>query len=151
MFNPESSKFVVIGMSVFSLDSKIPSIWKLMGLFDKKVCSSSKWYGTQINHYFYYSLGLLNHKFWLELFSKLRIHWRLSTILKTSNKSARSSVFLYKKVYIFWKFIQYTIHRDKTQMWKMFPWDKIKVIKNALFFLSQAPTHDSFTFNWQLL
>ena len=29
--------------------------------------------------------------------------------------------------------------------------DKINVTKNALFFLSRAPTHDSFTFNLQVL
>ena len=29
--------------------------------------------------------------------------------------------------------------------------DKISVTKNALFFLSQAPTHHSFTFNSQFL
>ena len=33
----------------------------------------------------------------------------------------------------------------------MFPSDKINVRKNALFFLSRAPTHHSFTFNSQFL
>ena len=32
-------------------------------------------------------------------------------------------------------------------MLKKFPSDKIDVTKNALFFLSRAPTHYSFTFN----
>ena len=32
-------------------------------------------------------------------------------------------------------------------MFKKFTPDKINVTKNALFFLSQAPTHYSFTFN----
>ena len=32
-------------------------------------------------------------------------------------------------------------------MLKKFPSDKINVAKNALAFLLQAPTHDSFTFN----
>ena len=36
-------------------------------------------------------------------------------------------------------------------MLKKFPSDKINGIKNALFFLSQAPTHHSFTFNLRLL
>ena len=36
-------------------------------------------------------------------------------------------------------------------MLKHFPQDKINVTKNALFFLSQAPTHHSFTFNSQFL
>ena len=80
----------------------------------------------------------------------LRIHWRLSKIFKISKKSASSNVFLYVKVYVFWKFIQYTIHWDKTNI-KKFPSDKIDVTKNALFFLSGAPTHDNFTFNLQFL
>ena len=37
--------------------------------------------------------------------SNLRTHWRLSTILKTSNKSMWSNVFWYAKVCIFWKCI----------------------------------------------
>ena len=81
----------------------------------------------------------------------LRIHWRLSTILKTSNKSVWSNVFWYVKVCIFWKCIQYTIHWDKTQMLKKFPSDKINGTKNALFFLSRAPTHQSVTFNLRFL
>ena len=36
-------------------------------------------------------------------------------------------------------------------MLKKFPSDKISVTKNALFFLSQAPTHHRFTFNSQFL
>ena len=67
-------------------------------------------------------------------FRKLRIQWRLLTILKTS-----------KKVYE-GKSIQYTIHWDKTQMLKKFLLDKINVARNALFFLSLAATHRSFTF-----
>ena len=77
----------------------------------------------------------------------LRIHWRLSTILKTSNKCVWSNVFWYAKVCIFWKCIKYTIHWDKTQMLKKFPSDKISDTKIALFFLSRAPTHHSYTFN----
>ena len=68
----------------------------------------------------------------------LRIHWRLSTILKRSNESVWSN-FCYVKVQIFWKFIQYTIHWDKTQMLKKCPSDKITATKNTLFFLSRAP------------
>ena len=67
-------------------------------------------------------------------FRKLRIQWRLLTILKTS-----------KKVYE-GKSIQYTIHWDKTQMLKKFLLDKINVARNALFFLSWAAIHRSFTF-----
>ena len=76
----------------------------------------------------------------------LRIHGRLLTILKTCNKSIWSNVFWYVKVCIFWKCIQYTIHWDKTQLLKKFPSEKINCTKNALFFLSRAPTHHNFTF-----
>ena len=48
----------------------------------------------------------------------LRIHWRLSTILKTSNKSVSNIDFWYVKVNIFWKIFQYTINWDKTKMLK---------------------------------
>ena len=83
----------------------------------------------------------------------LKIHWswKLSTILKASNKSVWSNVFRYVKVCISWKFIQYTIHWDKTKMLKQFPSDEISNTKNALFFLSRAPTHHSFTFNLRFL
>ena len=81
----------------------------------------------------------------------LRIHWRLYTISKLSNKSIWSHVFWYVKVYIFWKFIKYIIHWDKTQTLEQFPSDKINVAKNALLFLLRAPTHHSFTFNLLLL
>ena len=43
----------------------------------------------------------------------LKIRCGLSTILKTSTKSVWSNIFWYAKVYIFWKFIEYTIHWDK--------------------------------------
>ena len=36
-------------------------------------------------------------------------------------------------------------------MFNKFPSDKINDTKKPLFFLSQAPTHHSFTFNWQFL
>ena len=63
-------------------------------------------------------------------FSKLlKIHWRLSTILETSNKSVWSNVFWYVQLCIFWKCIQYTIHWNKTQILKKFPSDKINCTK----------------------
>ena len=68
------------------------------------------------------------------LYQRLRIQWRFSRILKASNKSAWSNVFWYFKVYIFCKFIQYTIHWDKTQMLKKISLDKINATKNVLFF-----------------
>ena len=36
-------------------------------------------------------------------------------------------------------------------MFRKFPSDKINGTKNALFFLSRAPTHHSFTFNLRFL
>ena len=41
--------------------------------------------------------------------------------------------------------------KDKRQMLKKLPSDKINGTKNALFFLSQASTHHSFTFNLRFL
>ena len=81
--------------------------------------------------------------FYFQTFSELRIHWRLSTIIK----SVWSNVFWYVKVCIFLKCIQYTIRWDKTQMFKKLPSAKINGTKNALFFLSRNPAHHSFTFN----
>ena len=63
--------------------------------------------------------------------SVLRIHWRLSTILKTSNKSVWSNVFWYVDVCIFWKCIQYTIHWDKTQILKKNPLGQNKWYKKC--------------------
>ena len=68
-------------------------------------------------------------------------------ILKTSNKSACSNAFWSVKVHIFWKFVQYTTHWHKTQMLKKF----LPYKKHTLFFLSWAPTHHSFTFDWQFV
>ena len=45
----------------------------------------------------------------------LRIHRRLSMILKTSNKSIWRNVFWYVKVCIFGNCIQYTLHWDQTK------------------------------------
>ena len=94
--------------------------------------------------------------FWIKIESSpfellLKNTLRISTILKTRKKSVWSNVFWCVKVCIFWNCIQYTIHWDKTQMLKKFPSDKINGTKNALFFLSRAPTHHSFTFNLQFL
>ena len=82
--------------------------------------------------------------------SYLRIHWRPSKILGTSNKSIWSNAFWYVKGCIFWKCIQCTAHWDKTQIFKKFPSHEINGTKNALFFLLRTPTHHSFTFNLRL-
>ena len=90
----------------------------------------------------------------LYVFFLLRIHWMLSTILKISNKSSVwSNVFWYVKVCIFWKCIQYNIHwGKKTNLCQIkFPLDKVRGTKNILCFLSQAPSHHSFAFNFRFL
>ena len=71
------------------------------------------------------------------MFWRKRIHWRLSTILNTSNKSVWSNVFWYIKVCILWKCIQWTIRWDKTQILKIFPSDKINGTKNSFFFFRE--------------
>ena len=81
----------------------------------------------------------------------LTIHWRLSTILKSTNKSVWSNVFEYVKVCILWKCNQYTIQWDNIQILKNFLSDKINGTRNALVFLSRAPAHRSFTFNLRFL
>ena len=63
----------------------------------------------------------------------LRLHWKLSTILKASTKLYEVMFFCDVKVYISWKFIQYTI-----------PWDETQLI-------TRAPTHCSFTFHSRFL
>ena len=84
-------------------------------------------------------------------FLLLKIHWRLSMLLRTSSKTVWSNVLWYVTVCIFWKCIQYTIHWEKTKILKNFPLDKISGTKNALYFLWEAPTCYSFTFNLQFL
>ena len=49
-------------------------------------------------------------------------------------KTVWSNVFWDVEIYIFWKFIQYTIHQNKTQLLKTFPSNKINDAKNALSF-----------------
>ena len=63
---------------------------------------------------------------------------------KDKQKSAWSNVFWYVNVLLFFKFIQYTIHWDKTQMLEQFPLDKINSTKNALLIYS-------FNFNLRFL
>ena len=52
----------------------------------------------------------------------------------------------YVKIYIFWNFIQYTIHWDNTSIKRVSFWQN-KRYKNTSFFHSRAPTHHSLTFN----
>ena len=66
----------------------------------------------------------------------LRAHWRLSTILETTNKKVRINVFWYVKVCIFWKCIQCIIHWDKIQILKN-PFRQIKLYKKSPFFFCE--------------
>ena len=72
---------------------------------------------------------------------------------KNKQKSVWSNVFWYIKAYIFWKYIQYTIPWDKTQLLKNFTSKKKKknFTNNTLFFLSIAPTHHCFIFGLRLI
>ena len=70
---------------------------------------------------------------------------------KANSKSIWSNVFWSAKVCILWRCIQYTIHWDKTQKLKKFPSEKINGTIDALSLFLRAPTHYSFTFNFQFL
>ena len=83
--------------------------------------------------------------------SPLRIHWRLLTVLKTSNKSVWSNIFWYVIVCIFCKCIQYMIYWDKTQMVKKFPLDKITGIQKLLSYFFHKLQLISYIFNFQFL
>ena len=81
--------------------------------------------------------------------------WSLKDTLKAfhdfKNKQQQCMKYCFlicKSIYI--KFVQYIIHWEKTQMLKKIPSCKINVTKNALFFLSGAPTHHSFTFTFAI-
>ena len=63
-----------------------------------------------------------------ELDFVLRKQWSFLTILKISNRSVWSDIFWLLKVYLFCKFIQQSIQRDKTQMFKKLLSNKIKII-----------------------
>ena len=65
---------------------------------------------------------------------------------KNKNKSVWGNVFWYTKVYIFWKFIQYSIHWEEIQTLQKIPLaGKISVRTNPLCFL-RASIHHSFVF-----
>ena len=63
---------------------------------------------------------------------------------KSNQKSVWNNIFLYVKVLVSFKFIQDTLHWDKTQMLKNS--DKINIPKNALILKKKkwALTHHSF-------
>ena len=111
----------------------LPSIfWKYM--FEDKIywnCTKSllivnqhnqqkQWGFCDVTAFCYLTSPLFPHFYQPQL--TLRIHWRLWTILKTSNKSTWSNIFWYAEVCILWKWIQYTIY-----------WDKIQILKKIRF------------------
>ena len=53
--------------------------------------------------------------------------------------------------YIYSESLFNTLCIELKQIFKKFPSDKINMTKNALFLISRAPTHHSFTFNLQFL
>ena len=81
-------------------------------------------------------------KYVISVTPTLRIHWRLSTILKINKKVYKVinkdigilNNFWSVKVNIFWKFIQYAIHWDKTQMLVKVSSDKMNGTKMPQFF-----------------
>ena len=79
--------------------------------------------------------------YFLCLLVDLGICWGLSTILKTSNKILWNNVFWRLKVYIFWKFIQYTIHWNKAQIVKKIPFKQNKRSKKWTLLFLWAAAH----------
>ena len=71
-------------------------------------------------------------------------------ILKTKKKVYEVILFDRQK-YVYSESAFNALYIEIKQMSKKFPQDKINGTKNALFFLSQVPTHHSFTFNLRFL
>ena len=84
---------------------------------------------------------------WLNILEKLLVKNTLKAVddFKNKKKGAWSDVLWSVKVYIFWSFFQYTIHRDKHK------WQKSFLLTKFTLFLSRDQTHHSFTFNSQFL
>ena len=80
----------------------------------------------------------------------LRIHWRLSMILKLSNKSVWSNVFWSVKVGILWKCIQYTTHWYKTNV-KKNSFGQNKRYKKCPLFSFVSSNSRQFYFNLRIL
>ena len=85
-----------------------------------------------------------------KLINSLKDTLKASTILKTSKKSVWCFL-THKSMYILKKCIQYTMQSDITQILKKFSPCKMNGTKNAVIFLSWAPTHRSFTFDLRFL
>ena len=92
--------FGVVKIRHFPQNSNISNVW-----FTGNPNLSKKSLSTK----YAMNIQLKSYSELIQKFS-LRIHWRLSTILKTSNKIVWSNAFWYVKAYIFCKFIQYSTH-----------------------------------------
>ena len=93
---------------------------------------------------------------------RLRIRWRLKAFSDFKNKQNVYKVMfldIYKYVYYESVFntlyieidFEFSLKRLKRLKLKRFLWTKINGMKNALFSLSRAPTHHSFSFNLRFL
>ena len=84
---------------------------------------------------------------WLNILVKLLVKNTLKALndFKNKRKGVWINVLWFAKVYIFWSFFQYTIHRDKHK------WQKSFLLTKFTLFLSRDQTHHSFTFNSQFL
>ena len=74
-------------------------------------------------HVIYFTLGLFNKR---KTCITIKDTLKVFEDFKTSSKIVWSNIFWYVKVFIFWKFIQYTI-----------PSDKVNSTKNTLFFFRE--------------
>ena len=84
------------------------------------------------------------------IYMPLRIHWILLTFLKISNKSVWGNV-LHVKVYIFWKFIQYTIHWGKNRMLKKISFEQNKRYKKCTLFSITSSNSSQLYFQFAIL
>ena len=123
-------KFNVKVLTLFSFDL-IWNCWNLNPLFKKYRYwqISDSWFACFINI----------NSFMLQTSSVLfRIKDTLKAFdnFKNKQKSVWSNIFLYIKVCLFWKCIQYTIH-----------WDQTKMFKKSLHIRLEVQDHHGFTFN----
>ena len=92
----------------------------------------------------------------MDHYEKLKLQFFLKDSLKVCNdfKSKQKNK-VNKVMFLMYKcmYIVYSIHYalSKIQMLKKLSFNKINGTKNALLFLSRAPTHDHITFNLRFL
>ena len=84
---------------------------------------------------------------WFIISVMIKLKWRPLTILKRSNKSLRSNIFLIcKSMYILKVYSIHCILRQNTTL-KKISFGQNKRYKKCPFFLSRASAHHCFTFN----